>query len=140
MAEENPMTMFEDNTVVFFAARAALLVVALLLFAIAFGRWRRSGQRDTQLLLTQLDETRSQTRALFDLAQGLAAQMSAMEQRIENGRHLALAGTGAAPRGYELALQMARHGATPEQMVSASGVTRPEATLLARLHNPVRSN
>jgi hypothetical protein len=89
-----------------------------------------------QQLMVQLDETRGQTRALFELAQGLASQMTAMERRIEDRQQLALAGGGAAPRGYELALQMARHGATPEQMVSASGVTRPEAVLLARLHNP----
>jgi hypothetical protein len=42
-------------------------------------------------------------------------------------------------RGYDLALKLARHGADQEDIVSATGVTRHEAQLLARLHNPVRS-
>jgi Spy/CpxP family protein refolding chaperone len=130
--------MFEEHTLLFFAARAATLVVALLLLAVAFGRWRRAGRRDMQVVLHQLDETRTQTRALFDLAQGLVTQVAAMERRIEDRQHLVAARAAGQPRGYDLALQMARHGASPDEMVCASGVTRPEAALLARLHNPPR--
>lgn len=121
--------IFEQNEWLFFAARAAMLAVALLCFAVAFTSWRRTGSRDMQRVF---DETRS----LQELAQRLTAQIAALESRIEDGRELAVAAAGPASRGYELALQLARNGARPEEIVNASGVTRHEAQLLAQLHNP----
>lgn len=130
--------LFEQHELAFYGARALLLVVALLGFGVAFGRWRRSGTREMQRLFTELDHSRSETRALSDLAQRMATQIEILQARVEDRQQLALASAAPAQRGYDLALQMARHGASPEEMVSASGVTRNEASLLARLHNPVR--
>lgn len=123
--------LFEQNEWVFFAARAALLVAALLGFAVAFGHWRRSGHRDMQRMFQE-------TRALQDLTGQLAAQVASLEARIQDGRELAVAAAGPAARGYDFALQLARNGASPEEIVNASGVTRHEAQLLAQLHNPAR--
>ncbi len=114
-----------------FAARTALLAVTLLCFALAFASWRRSGRRDMQTVMAE-------TRALAELTQRLTTQMAAMEARIEDRRELAVAAAGSGERGYELAMQMARNGAAPEQIVSTSGLARNEAELLARLHGPVR--
>ena len=72
------------------------------------------------------------------LAQQLAGQVAALESRLEDRQQLQLASSGG-QRGYDLALQMARHGAAQDDIVSATGVTRHEAQLLARLHNPPRS-
>lgn len=130
--------MFELNEWQFFAGRAAMLAIAMLIFAWALGRWRRSGQRDMRNLLSELQESRGETRSLAELAQQLATQVAALESRIEDRRALQLAGSGG-QRGYDLALQMARHGAAQDEIVSATGVTRHEAQLLARLHNPSRS-
>lgn len=131
-------TIFELNEWQFFAGRAAMLAIALLIFAWGFGRWRRTGQRDMQQLMSELQESRGETRTLAELAQQLAAQVAALESRIEDRRTLQLASTGG-QRGYDLALQMARHGAAQDEIVSATGVTRHEAQLLARLHNPARN-
>ena len=130
-------SLFEFNQWQFFAARAALLAIALLLFAFAFGRWRRAGRRDMQELFAQLQESRGQTHSLAELAQQLAAQVAALQNRIEDRQQLQLA-AGGSQRGYELALNLARHGADPDDIVSATGVTRHEAQLLTRLHNPDR--
>jgi hypothetical protein len=124
--------LFEQNEWLFFAGRAALLAVALLCFALALGSWRRAGRRDMQRMV---DETRT----LSDLAQQLVAQLAALEARIDDRFELNAAAAGpAAARGYEMALQLARSGARPEDIVNASGVTRHEALLLAQLHNPSR--
>lgn len=123
--------LFEQNQWLFFAGRAALLAVALLGFAWAFSSWRRAGSRDMQRMFEE-------TRTLQDLTARLMAQVSALESRIEDGRELAVAAAGPAARGYDLALQLARNGAQPEEIVNASGVTRHEAQLLAQLHNPSR--
>lgn len=124
--------LFADNQWIFFAGRAALLAVAMLVFAFALGRWRRAGARDVQRIVAETQE-------LATLTQRLAQQIAQMELRMEDRRHLAAASAAPAQRGYELALQMARNGASPEEMVNASGVTRHEAQLLARLHNPART-
>ena len=133
-------SLFELNQWQFFAARAAMLAVALLVFAFAFSRWRRAGRRDMQQLVIELQESRGETRTLTELAQQLASQIASLESRIDDRQQLQLATAGgSAQRGYDLALQMARHGAGQEEIVSATGVTRHEAQLLARLHNPARS-
>ncbi len=129
-------TLFQQNELTFYAARAATLVVALLGFAIAFGRWRRAGRQDMQRLFSQLDESRSETRALSELSLHLAEQIGALQKHADDRKLLAAAAAGGGQKGYDLALKMARNGATAEEMVSASGVTRHEAALLARLHNP----
>lgn len=130
-------TIFELNQWQFFAGRAAMLALALLAFAWGFGRWRRAGQRDMHQVLTELQESRGETRTLSELARQLADQVAALESRLDDRSTLQQASGG--QRGYELALQMARHGAARDEIVSATGVTRHEAQLLARLHNPARS-
>lgn len=128
--------LFEQNEWIFFAARAATLAAALLCFALAFASWRRASRRDMQRLFAELDGTRGQARELSALAQGLAAQVAALQSSLEDQRELAAAAAGPAQRGYEMALQMARNGAKPEEIVKASGVTRREAQLLSRVHSP----
>jgi hypothetical protein len=123
-------SLFAQNEWIFFAARAAMLAVALLCFALALGSWRRAGHRDMQKLFAE-------TQALSDMARSLAAHVRALEARLDDQRELAAA-ADPGNRGYELALQMARNGMQAEDIVKASGVTRHEALLLAQLHNPAR--
>ena len=121
--------LYDQNEWILFAARAALLAVTLLCFALAFNSWRRSGRRDLQSVIAE-------TRALSELTQRLTAQVAAMEARIEDRRELAAASAGVAQRGYDLAMQLARNGLAPLEIARASGVARNEAQLLARLHGP----
>ena len=114
------------------AARAGLLAVTLLCFALAFASWRRSGRRDMQSLVAE-------TRALAELTQRLGTQMAAMEARMEDRRQLAAVAAGPAQRGYDLAMQMARNGAAVEQIAATCGVASNEAQLLASLHGPARN-
>ena len=121
--------LYDQNEWILFAARAALLAVTLLCFALAFNSWRRSGRRDLQSVIAE-------TRALSELTQRLTAQVAAMEASIEDRRELAAASAGQAQRGYDLAMQLARNGLAPQEIAKASGVARNEAQLLARLHGP----
>ena len=47
--------MLMDQEWMFFAGRAAVLAVAMLVFAFALLSWRRSGSRDMQRVLGELD-------------------------------------------------------------------------------------
>jgi hypothetical protein len=124
--------LFEQNEWTFFAARAAILAIAMLAFAFAFSSWRRAGRRDMQGVMEE-------TRALQALTERLVAQVSAMEARLEDRRELVAAAAGPASRGYDLALQMARSGVAADEIANVSGVTRHEAQLLSRLHAPNRN-
>jgi len=124
--------LFEQNEWAFFAARAAVLAMAMLAFALAFSSWRRSGRRDMQGVMDE-------TRALQALTERLVAQVSAMETLLADRRELVAAAAGPSTRGYDLALQMARSGVAVDEIANVSGVTRHEAQLLARLHAPARN-
>lgn len=128
--------MWMDQEWLYFAGRAAVLAIAMLVFAFALLSWRRSGTRDMQRVLGELDESRQQARSLSELTEQLVRQLASLESRLDDRLTLAAAGAGTQQRGYDLALQMARNGSSAEDIVSASGVTRHEALLLTRLHNP----
>jgi hypothetical protein len=129
---------FQQNELLFYGARAVVLAVALLAFAFALASWRRTGRQDMHRLLSELDESRSETRALSEHALQLTMQVRALQARFEDHQQLAMVSAAPAQRGYDLALHMARNGSAADEIVSASGVTRVEATLLARLHNPAQ--
>ncbi|MET0293226.1 MAG: DUF2802 domain-containing protein [Steroidobacteraceae bacterium] len=125
-----------DPNLMFFAGRAALLVIAFLGFAIAFGRWRRAGSRDMQEVLLQLDASRSETRGLAELTAGLAAQLATLQQQLEDRAQLAQAAVSSPHSGgIDLATRLARQGNSVDEIVKTCGVTRHEAQLLARLHS-----
>jgi hypothetical protein len=132
-------SLFQQNELAFYSMRAVVLVLALFAFAFALGRWRRTGRQDMQRLFSQLDESLGETRALSEHALQLTMQVRALQARFEDRQQLAVATAGAEQRGYDLALQMARNGSSAEDIVSASGVTRHEAALLTRLHNPAKT-
>ena len=129
-------TLFEQNELAFYGVRAVVLALALFTFAFALGRWRRTGRQDMQRLFSQLDESLGETRALADHALQLTMQVRALQARFEDRQQLASATAGANQRGYDLALQMARMDLRQKKLFLPAGVTRHEAALLTRLHNP----
>jgi hypothetical protein len=134
--------VLEPNDTVYFIGRAAILVFALLAFALAFTSWRRALRRDLQRLFGELEQSQAETRLLQTATaanfERLSAHLGALENKIDTRAQLTAASAGS-PRGYELALRLARNGASMEEITESSGVTRQEAQLLARLHGPRRS-
>ncbi|MEO8315526.1 MAG: DUF2802 domain-containing protein [Pseudomonadota bacterium] len=129
-------TLFQQNELVFYGARALVLTLALLAFTFALGSWRRTGRQDMRRLFSELDLSRSETRELSEHALQLTMQVRALQARFEDRQQLAVISAAPSQRGYDLALHMARNGSVADAIVSASGVTRHEAALLTRLHNP----
>ena len=130
--------ILEPNDLLFFAGRAVLLVGAFLVFAVALGRWRRSNARDMQRLFAELAQSRTETRAVAAAAEGLFQRLTGLENKLDTRAQLTSAGTNA-PRGYELALRLARNGSNVDEISESSGVTHREAELLVRLHGPRRT-
>ena len=129
--------MFESNEMLFFVGRAAILVVAFLTFAVVFGRWRRAGERDMQRLLGDVELlAQRDPRPRRPGQRAFPADLRGWPNNSRPAHSLSAAAAGNGPRGYELALRLARSGAAIEDIAETSGVTRPEAQLLARLHGP----
>jgi hypothetical protein len=134
--------IIEPNELVYFAARATILVVALLVFALAFGSWRRATNRGLARLQQDLAQAQAQAQAVAALTQASLSQLAAQVAGIENkldARAQLTAAAASGPRGYELALRLARNGTSVEEIAKSSGVTRQEAELIARLHAPRRT-
>lgn len=119
------------------AGRAVLLIGAFWVFALAFTRWRRADERDSQELRSQLERAFTEMRSLHETVTVMNARIEAMCERAESDSRRpqlpAVVATGQA-RGYDLALRMAKNGSAAEDLVANCGITRHEAELLTRLH------
>jgi hypothetical protein len=114
--------------------RAALLLGAFWIFALAFSRWRRADERQMQNLAAQLQRTFAEVRGLHETIAVMSARMESLSERAESDSRLAPASTGSSQRGYDLAARLAKNGAAVEELVASCGITRHEAELLSRLH------
>jgi hypothetical protein len=116
--------------------RGAMLIGAFWIFALAFTRWRRADERDSQRLQAQFERAFAEMRSLHETVSVMSARIEAMSERAESDSRRApvAVGSGGAQRGYDLAMRMAKNGAPVEDLVSNCGITRHEAELLSRLH------
>lgn len=139
------MQLILEPTQILWLGAGTAVVLTLVGWTVVIVRWHRAGVADMQRLLGQVDQSRGETRALAaiteglaTITQGLAARIGGLDDKLDS-RALLSAAASSAPRGYELALRLARTGATIDEITETSGVTRHEAQLLARLHGPRRT-
>lgn len=132
MFEILPNPSFET---VMMVGRAALLIGAFWIFALAFSRWRRADERQMQHLAAQLQRTFAEVRSLHETIAVLGSRMDALSERAESDARLVPAGpVSSQQRGYDLAARLAKNGAAVDELVQNCGLTRHEAELLSRLH------
>lgn len=145
------MILAEPDTLLALSVRSLILLAALVAFTLGFRRWRRDGAESAAQLLARQAESgeaianllKAQTRQaaqllarLDSLEQRFEARIDQLQQRVDSRLQTAGAAVAPAPRGYELALRLARAGTSEQEIADASGVTRQEAQLLVRLHGP----
>jgi len=116
------------------AARAVFLLFSFALAAVAFTRWRRAAQAHTVQLQANHQVV---LQRLADLEARVAATNAAVLQlgeRVERPQQLA---ASAAPSpGYQIAIRLAKGGASREELISGCGLSIHEAELVHRLHAP----
>jgi uncharacterized protein DUF2802 len=132
MFEILPNPSFET---VMMVGRAALLLGAFWIFALAFSRWRRADERQMQHLAAQLQRTFAEVRSLHETIAVMSSRIDSLSERAESEARLAPAApVSAQQRGYDLAARLAKNGAAVDELVQSCGLTRHEAELLSRLH------
>jgi hypothetical protein len=118
------------------AGCAAFLIFSFLMATVAFTRWRRAAECDTQ-------HTAQQTERVLEGLAVLEALIAAGDARVAAlGRQLEALASAPAPApsggGYQVAMRLARTGASREELMSSCGLTQQEAELVARLHGAAR--
>ena len=116
------------------AGRAAFLIFCFVLAAIAFTRWRRAADHSTAQFAEQTAVVLERMLALETRLESIQASHGELAEKLA-GLGTAPAGNAATP-SYQIAIRMARSGATREELVSSCGITRQEADLVQRLHAP----
>jgi alkylation response protein AidB-like acyl-CoA dehydrogenase len=116
------------------AGRAVFLVFSFIVASISFTAWRRAARRQT-------DEVLSQTQIVLQRLAELEARVDATritvtELRERLDRPAATASAASPSPGYQIAIRLARGGASREELMSGCGLTLAEAELIRRLHGP----
>lgn len=117
------------------AGRAVFLVFSFVFAAIAFTAWRRSTQLQTQQLLTHTDLVLQRLAHLEARVDATKLSVSELGTRVERPTEPATAPATVAP-GYQLAIRLAKGGASREELMAGCGLSLTEAELVQRLHAP----
>ena len=86
----------------------------------------------------------AQNRALLEQLTDLGSRLASTDQRVAQlaerleQPQSRTASVPPGPQGYQIAIRLARGGASAEELVSGCGLTRSEAELVRRLHGPPR--
>ncbi len=117
------------------AGRAVFLIFSFALAAVAFVRWRRAIQTQTEQLLAGHQVLLHRLADLEARVDATNVSVSKLGERIERPQQLASPQSPATP-GYQIAIRLARSGASREELVSQCGLSTHEAELVHRLHAP----
>jgi alkylation response protein AidB-like acyl-CoA dehydrogenase len=115
--------------------RAVFLVFSFILATIAFVRWRRATLAQTEVVLANHAVL---LRRLADLEARVDATnvtVSQLLERIRKPQQVA-SPTPVATPGYEIAIRLAKSGASRDELISGCGLSASEAELVHRLHAP----
>jgi len=124
----NDLTTFE---LIFAAGRAVFLLFSFVVAAIAFTGWRRATRAQTDQVLSHTNTVLQRLASLEASVDATKITISQLGERLEQPP--AAPSTGASP-GYQMAIRLARNGATREDLMAGCGLTLAEAELVQRLH------
>ncbi len=117
------------------AGRAVFLVFSFVVAAISFTAWRRATRRQTAEVLSQTQIVLQRLAELEVRVDATRAIVTTLNERLERPAGPVPAAHSPSP-GYQIAIRLARGGASREELMSGCGLTLAEAELVKRLHGP----
>jgi alkylation response protein AidB-like acyl-CoA dehydrogenase len=117
------------------AARAVFLLFSFALAAVAFTRWRRVAQAHTAQRQANHEVVLQRLADLEARVVATNVTVSQLSERLERPQQLQSVPAAAAP-GYQIAIRLAKGGASREELMSGCGLSIQEAGLVHRLHAP----
>jgi alkylation response protein AidB-like acyl-CoA dehydrogenase len=119
------------------AARAVFLLFSFALAVVAFTRWRRVAQAHTAQLQANHEVVLQRLADLEARVVATSVTVSQLGERLERPQQLQSVPAAAAPgAGYQIAIRLAKGGASREELMSGCGLSIHEAELVHRLHAP----
>ncbi|HKT72908.1 MAG TPA: DUF2802 domain-containing protein [Steroidobacteraceae bacterium] len=115
----------------FIAGRAVFLLFSFVVAAVSFTAWRRATRQQTEQVLTRSDTI---LRRLADIEARLDATRVSVGELGERLERTSTSATGAVAPGYQLAIRLAKGGASRDELMSGCGLSAQEAELVQRLH------
>ncbi len=116
---------------VFAAGRAVFLLFSFIIAAVAFTAWRRATRAQTEQVLSHTNTVLQRLAELEARVDATKITVSQLGERLE--RPPVQPGTGASP-GYQMAIRLAKNGASREDLMAGCGLSLAEAELVQRLH------
>jgi hypothetical protein len=117
------------------AGRAIFLVFSFVLAAITFTAWRRATRRQTDQILAQSETLLQRLASLEARVDTTATVVTRLDERFERQSP----GGGAASQGYQIAIRLARGGASRDELMTSCGLSLGEAELVRRLHGAAKA-
>jgi len=117
------------------AGRAVFLLFSFTLAAVAFTRWRRALRVQSERLTAHHEVLLHRLADLEARVVATSASVSQLCERLERPQQLTSPPASASP-GYQIAIRLARGGATCEELIAGCGLSVHEAELVHRLHAP----
>lgn len=128
-----PYVGFVSMEILLLAGRAIFLVISFVIAAMAFTRWSRASRRQGEELLAQTRSILQRTADLEARIDGTRQLLAQLTERLERTPAGSPASGGPAP-GYQIAIRLARGGASREELIASCGLSAAEAELVQRLH------
>ncbi|SRR5579885_1577393 len=117
------------------AGRAVFLVFSFAIAAVSFTAWRRTTHRQTAAVLAQTGLVLQRLAELEARIDAVRGSLTDLGERLDRPAAPAPAAAPPSP-GYQIAIRLARGGASREELMSGCGLTLAEAELVRRLHGP----
>jgi alkylation response protein AidB-like acyl-CoA dehydrogenase len=116
------------------AGRAVFLVFSFIVAAVSFTAWRRATRRQTAEVISQTQIVLQRLAELEARVDGTKSAIAQLAERLD--RPATPAPSSSPSPGYQIAIRLARGGASREELMSGCGLTLAEAELVRRLHGP----
>lgn len=130
-------TLADPQTLPLLGACAAALLSAL--FVASWRRQRMARTRGELARAAAIDAMHDEIRSQSAMLVTLAAHVDRLrEDQAANVRFGTGGRASSAEAGYELAIRLATHGASIQELVAACGLNTEDARLLLRLHGGTR--
>jgi len=124
----NDLTTFE---IIFATGRAVFLLFSFIIAAVTFTAWRRATRTQTEQVISQTNTVLQRLASLEARVDATKITVSELGERLE--RPAAVPSTGSSP-GYQMAIRLAKNGASREDLMAGCGLSLAEAELVQRLH------
>jgi hypothetical protein len=124
----NDLTTFE---IIFATGRAVFLLFSFIIAAVTFTAWRRATRTQTEQVISQTNSVLQRLAAIEACMDATKLTVSELGERLE--RPPAVPSAGSSP-GYQVAIRLAKNGASREDLMAGCGLSLAEAELVQRLH------